>query len=119
MERRDKSYTKENAEDFEREPTDVPSKSLSNYYGRSGDNLLHRKREGVGLENRPARGSDPHVIGPGWGAGVLLVVATTSSSTSRNHHQKRQGDQQQGKIVATPARRSKDENTRQRESAAA
>jgi hypothetical protein len=33
MERRDKSYTKENAEDLEGESSDVPSKSLSNYLG--------------------------------------------------------------------------------------
>jgi hypothetical protein len=49
MERRDKSYTKENAEDFEWESFDVPSQSPSNYHGRSTDDLEHRKREGSGL----------------------------------------------------------------------
>ena len=36
-ERRDKSYTKENAEDLEWEASDVPLKSLSNDHGRSTD----------------------------------------------------------------------------------
>src|ERR1700724_3295042 len=117
MERRDKSYTKENTEDFAWQSSDASSRPLPNYHARSRDDLLHRKREGTDLYNRAARSTDDYVGGPCWSAGVLLVVAA-SSATSRNHHQKCQRDQQQGKTVATPARRAQDENTGQRESAA-
>jgi hypothetical protein len=49
MERRDKSYTKENAEDFEWESSDAQSKALPTYQAPSTDNLLHRKGEGIAL----------------------------------------------------------------------